>query len=243
MRVLVVQNFDNTGLGQVGAALAEAGAEIDLRTAHRGGALPGNTEGHDALVVLGGGQNALDDENYPYVPALLDLMRGFVEAGKPVLGICLGSQLLARAYGAQNQIGGAHEFGWCRVALTAEAVDDPVLGGLPEEFPIFEWHDDTFSLPKGAVRLAGSAAVANQAFRIGRAGYGIQFHFEADRPLVGQWNAAFADIIAARHPEWPARFEYEAARHGPQADAAGLAIARAWVKTIRPSANARVAAA
>ena len=192
MRVLVVQNFDDTGLGQVGAALEEAGAEIDVRDAHHGMTLPNNADSHDALVVLGGGQNALDDENYPYFPALLELMRGYVEAGKPVLGICLGSQLLARAYGGKNQIGGAEEFGWCPVALTAEAAGDPVLGALPREFPIFEWHDDTFSLPEGAVRLAGNAAVANQAFRVGRAGYGIQFHFEADRPMVRKWSAAFA---------------------------------------------------
>lgn len=242
MRVLIVQNFDDTGLGRVGTALNEAGAEIDIRNAHRGEPLPENAGAHAALVVLGGGQNALDDANYPYIPALLALMREFVEADKPVLGICLGSQLLARAYGAKNQIGGAEEFGWCRVALTAEAAGDPVLGGLPREFPIFEWHDDTFSLPEGAVRLAGNAVVANQAFRIGRAGYAIQFHFEADRNLVREWNAAFAATIAARHPEWSASFEDEAARHGPVADAAGLEISRAWVRTIRPAAAGQVKA-
>ncbi len=235
MRVLVVQNFDGTGLGQVGAALDEAGAEIDVRNAHHGAALPETADGHDALIVLGGGQNALDDQNYPYVPALLSLMRDFVEADKALLGICLGSQLLARAHGAKNQIGGAEEFGWQRVRLTEEAADDPVLGGLPAEFPIFQWHDDTFSLPEDAVRLAGNAVAVNQAFRIGRAGYGIQFHFEADRTLVREWNVAFASSIAARHPDWSACFEDVAARHGPLADTTGLAIARAWVKLVRPS--------
>jgi GMP synthase-like glutamine amidotransferase len=239
MRVLVVQNFDDTLLGQVGVALEEAGAEIDVRTAHRGGLLPQTAEEHDALVVLGGGQNALDDANYPYIPALLELMRSYVEAEKSVLGICLGSQLLARAYGGKNQIGGAEEFGWCRVALAPEAASDPVLGGVPEEFPIFQWHDDTFSLPDGAVRLAGSAVANNQAFRVGRAGYGIQFHFEADRTLVRHWNETFAQMIANRHPEWIAAFVDEAARHGPVADAIGLALARAWVATIHPAgANA-----
>jgi GMP synthase-like glutamine amidotransferase len=243
MRVIVVQNYDDTGLGQVGAALNEAGAETDIRNAHRGEALPENVDGHDALVVLGGGQNALDDENYPYFTALLQLMRGFVDADKAVLGICLGSQLLARTYGAKNQIGGAEEFGWHRVALTAEAAGDPVLGGLAGEFPIFQWHDDTFSLPEGAVRLAGNAVTANQAFRIGRAAYAIQFHFEADRKLVRQWNAAFAATIASRDPEWSARFEDEAARHGPVADATGLEIARAWVRMIRPAETGQVEAA
>lgn len=232
MRVLVVQNYDNTGLGQIGVALREAGAEIDVRNAHLGEALPPNASGHNAIVVLGGGQNALADDEYPYIPALLALMRDFESRDRAVLGICLGSQLLARAYGAENLIGAAPEFGWLRVSLTDEAAADSILGALPPEFPIFQWHDDTFTLPPGAVRLASNAAVANQAFRIGRAAYGFQFHFEADRPLVSHWNTAFAGYIADRQPDWLMRFDAEAERHGPDADAAGLALARAWVAAI-----------
>ena len=127
MRVLVVQNFENTGLGQVGAALAEVGAEIDLCNAHLGEALPADAGGHDAMVMLGGGQNALDDDHSPYFPQLVELARDFVGKDKAVLGICLGSQLLARAFGGENRIGGATEFGWHGVSLTQEAEDDPVL--------------------------------------------------------------------------------------------------------------------
>jgi GMP synthase-like glutamine amidotransferase len=232
MRVLIVENYDNTHLGQVGAALAEAGAEIDLRRAHCGDPLPDTVNGHDAVVVLGGGQNALADDECPWFPKLLDLLREFEREDRSVLGICLGSQILARAFGAQNHIGTASEFGWHAVELTETAKADAVLGLLPPSFPIFQWHDDTFSLPERAAHLARNAAAEHQAFRIGRATYGIQFHFEADRPMVKWWNAAFRDYIGERHPDWPARFEAEARRHGPGADAAGLAIARAWVKTI-----------
>ena len=186
------------------------------------------------MVVLGGAQNALDDEKYSYFPALLELVRDFIDADKSVLGICLGGQLVARAVGAENQIGGAEEFGWHSVSLTDAAAGDAVLGSLPTEFPIFQWHDDTFTLPPGAVRLASNAVAANQAFRIGRAGYDIQFHFEADTSLVRLWSAAFASTIAASHPNWDSRLEREAERHGPGADAIGLEIARAWVRTIRP---------
>ncbi|WP_353642397.1 type 1 glutamine amidotransferase [Mesorhizobium sp. WSM2239] len=232
MRVLVVQNYDNTGLGQIGTALREAGAEIDMRNAHLGDALPPEANGHDALVVLGGGQNALADDEYPYIPALLALMRDFESRDRAVLGICLGSQLLARAYGAENQIGAAPEFGWQKVSLTEDAAADSVLGALPREFSIFQWHDDTFTLPSNAIRLASNAAAANQAFRIGRAAYGFQFHFEADRSLIRHWNTAFAAFLADRQPDWPARFDAEAEHHGPDADAAGLALARAWVAAI-----------
>jgi GMP synthase-like glutamine amidotransferase len=232
LRVLVVENYDNTGLGQVGKALAEAGAEVDLRRAHRGDPLPESANGHDAAVVLGGGQNALADDEYPYFPQLLDLLRGFEATDRAVLGICLGSQILARAFGAENRIGTASEFGWHEVELTGAARSDAVLGAVPQRFPIFQWHDDTFTLPERAERLAENVVAENQAFRIGRATYGIQFHFEADRPLVREWNAAYASLIAERHPDWAGRFEEEAAQHGPDADAAGLTIARAWVKTI-----------
>ncbi|TPJ30103.1 type 1 glutamine amidotransferase [Mesorhizobium sp. B2-7-2] len=232
MRVLVVQNFDNEGLGQIGAALVEAGADIDLRKPYRGDTLPGDSTEHDAIVVLGGAQNALDDEICPYFPALLDLTRDFADKDRSVLGICLGSQLLARAFGGTNQIGGATEFGWHKVSLTPAAKSDPVLAAMPEKFPIFEWHDDTFGLPENAVRLACSAVAENQAFRLGRAVYGFQFHFEADTPMVRDWSTSFASLIGERHPDWAGKLDDEMARNGPDADAAGLAIARAWVATI-----------
>ncbi len=232
MRILTVQNFDDTGLGQIGAALGEAGADVDVVRAYRGEPLPALGDGHDGLIVLGGSQNALADEEFPYMPRLVGLMRDFALADRAVLGVCLGAQLLARAFGADNLIGVAHEFGWREVQLTEEGAADPVLGGVPERFPIFQWHDDTFTLPRGAVRLAGNMAAHNQAFRVGRAAYGIQFHFEADRKLVRQWNRSFADYLVQRHPGWPERFEAEAARHGHQADEVGLAIARAWLAKV-----------
>jgi len=232
MRVLVVQNYENTALGQIGRALEEAGAQIEVIDAHLGGVLPRDASGHDALVVLGGGQNALDDELYPYLPALLDLMRSFAAADKAVLGVCLGSQLLARAFGGKNHIGTATEFGWCKVALTGEGAIDPVLRHLPQNFRPFQWHDDTFSLPAGAIHLASSDTAANQAFRIGRATYGVQFHFEANRDVVRDWNEGFAELIADRQPDWPGKYAGEEAAHGAAADAHGLAIARAWVATI-----------
>ncbi len=232
MRVLVVQNYDDTGPGQVGDALAAAGAELDIVTAQRGTDLPDGAAHHDALLVLGGAQNALDDGHSPYFPALLSLIRAFAQADRSVLGICLGSQLIARAFGAENRLGAAEEFGWQPVRLTPGAAGDALFAGLPGEFPIFQWHDDTFGLPPGAVRLATSAAAENQAFRIGRAVYGIQFHFEADRPLVRAWSEAFAAAIAERHPDWAARHDAEAARFGPAADAIGRRLAEAWIATV-----------
>lgn len=232
MRVLVIQNFEDTGLGQVGRALEEAGAEIDLVKAHEGEPLPGDAAGHDALVVLGGGQSALDDADYPYLPALARLTRTFGEADKAVLGICLGAQLVARGHGGRNVLGRPQEFGWRDVTLSAQGLDDPMLAAAPAVFPIFHWHNDTFDLPPGATHLATSAMTPNQAFRVGRAVYGIQFHFEADTGLVDDWSRIFVDYLAECQPGWPERHRSDEAEFGAAADAAGLALARAWVRLI-----------
>jgi GMP synthase-like glutamine amidotransferase len=232
MRILAVQNYADTGLGQIGRALAEAEAQVEIVSAHEGEALPSLADGHDGLIVLGGAQNALADDDYPYLPRLVALMRDFALADRAVLGVCLGAQLLARAFGAWNLIGAAPEFGWREVALTDEGAVDPMLRAAAKQFPIFQWHDDTFTLPDGAIRLAGNDAAVNQAFRVGRAAYGIQFHFEADRPLVRHWSREFAGYLAERQPGWTDRLDSESARHGPAADATGLALARAWVATV-----------
>ncbi|MFN3548788.1 MAG: type 1 glutamine amidotransferase [Mesorhizobium sp.] len=232
MRILAVQNYADTGLGQIARALAEAEADVEIVRAYEGEALPSLADGHDGLIVLGGAQNALADDDYPYLPRLVALMRDFALADRAVLGVCLGSQLLARAFGARNLIGAAPEFGWREVVLTEEGAADPVLRAAAERFPIFQWHDDTFTLPKGAVRLAGNEVAENQAFRIGRAAYGIQFHFEADTSLVRRWSRQFAEYLAERQPGWPERIDAESARHGPTADASGLSLARAWVAMV-----------
>jgi GMP synthase-like glutamine amidotransferase len=232
MRVLVIENFGGTGLGQVGRALDEAGAEIDYLRPETGDALPADSRAHDALVVLGGGQNALDDQGSPWFHALMDLVRDFERRDRAVLGVCLGAQLLARTFGGENLIGGHREFGWHDIKLDADAATDPVFATIPTEFQIFQWHDDSFSLPPNAIRLACSGAVENQAFRVGRAVYATQFHFEADRPLVAEWSATFADWLAEREPDWPERHPEQARLYGPAADAVGLALARAWVAAI-----------
>ena len=233
MRVAVVENTVISSLGQLGVALEEAGADVVVYRPFRGDALP-DVSRYDGLVVLGAGQRALDDDLHPYLPHLAQTMRQAAEACKAVLGICLGSQILARAYGAENLLGRTPEFGWHAIRLTEDAAGDPVLSAVEDGFPIFQWHSDTFTLPEGAVRLAHNPAVANQAFRVGRAAYGTQFHFEASSAVVEEWNEKFGHLIEAMQPDWFARYPERAAAHAEQADRAGLAIARAWVRQIRP---------
>lgn len=231
MRVAIIENTRITHHGQVGVALHEAGAKIDLHRPFAGQPLP-DPDGFEALVVFGGEQSALDDAAHPYLPRLAALMRQASDQGRAVLGICLGAQVLARGFGATNLLDAAPEFGWREVALTGQGRADPLLAALPPAFPIFQWHADTFTLPPGAVHLAASPAAAIQAFRIGRATWGTQFHFEANRAVVADWAAEFPALVERNEPGFAAALPGRS-RVAAQADAAGLVIARAFVAQIR----------
>ena len=228
MRVALVENMALTHHGQVGVALHEAGALIEVLRPFAGQSLP-DLGAFDAVVVFGGEQSARDDVAHPYLPRLAEVLRAAAEAGQPVLGICLGAQILARGYGAQNLIGGSREFGWTPVTLTGAGRRDPVLAAAGARFCSFEWHSDSFSLPEGAVHLARSGAVEQQAFRVGRAGYGMQFHFEANGAVVSDWVQRFPAAVDAMDPA------FRSSRHHADAatDRAGLALARAFVALAR----------
>ena len=233
MRVAIVENMGGTQHGQIGVALAEAGAIIDQYRPYLGQPLPDMFDGVDGLVVFGGEQSALADATHPYLGRLAGLMRQMVRAEKAVLGICLGSQLMARGFEARNHIGTAPEFGWVEIAPTDAARSDPVLSAVSGGFTAFQWHSDTFDLPMGALHLAQSHAATQQAFRVGRAGYATQFHFEANRNVVAEWAKRFPAAIEALAPGWLARHAHHAAQSGAISDAAGLALARAFVAQIR----------
>ncbi|ENN89368.1 putative glutamine amidotransferase [Rhizobium freirei PRF 81] len=237
MRVAIIENMKNTPLGALGIALEEAETQIEWFRPWSDGALPKDAKSYDALVVLGGEQSARDDDTHPYLPELARLMRRFEGEDKAVLGICLGSQILARAYEAENLLGTAHEFGWKTIGLTDEGRTDPLLADVGAEFTIFQWHSDTFSLPAGATRLAANGVTRNQAFRIGRATYGTQFHFEANAAVVDRWRGEFEETIERKEPGWLEKYPELVTRHAAAAETAGLAIARAWVKTIRTQAE------
>ena len=233
MRILVIDNYPDGPIGLVGQALVEAGAQIDRRHPYAGEALPVDSSGHDGLIILGGPQNALADDEYAYLKPLCDLSLDFTRHNKAVLGICLGSQLLARAHGGQNIIGRPIEFGWQDVTALAAAHTDPMMSELGKASPMFHWHNDTVTLPPNAVHLARSAMTPVQAWRVGRATYGVQFHFEASTDVVEEWShSTFAPAMAIYHPGWEDQRRAMAETLGPKADLVGMALARKWVSLV-----------
>ncbi len=135
-------------------------------------------EAVDCLVILGGPMSAWDDAGYPWLRAEKYLLETFIRAERPVLGICLGAQLLADVLGARVYPGEHSEIGWFPVSATQQSRAHPLGAVLPKRFDTFLWHGDTFDLPAGAVHLASSEVVPHQAFAWGRA-LGLQFHLEA----------------------------------------------------------------
>lgn len=189
-RILVVQPSDEAPGGRFCRGLLERGANLTCLRPMDGDALPDDTENFDGLVVLGGPQSSLDDLTSPYFPSLMLLMRLFDDRKKPVAGICLGCQLLARAYGGQPKPLGFLEFGFVKHKLTAEGWLDPVVGGgdLPA---LMEFHEDSFDFPPGGRLLIRGERCVNQCFRIGHASFGFQFHLEADDSIVRNWIDLF----------------------------------------------------
>jgi GMP synthase (glutamine-hydrolysing) len=147
----------------------------------------------DLLVVLGGPIGACDEADYPFLLDELEVIRDRLAADHPLLGLCLGSQLMARALGARNISGGAYEVGWMPVALT-DAGRDSCLAALAGG-PVFQWHSDTFELPQGAVHLARSEVCEHQAFQIGRA-LALQFHPEVSAEGLEVWFVGHTRSLA-----------------------------------------------
>lgn len=133
----------------------------------------------ELLIVMGGPMSVNDSD--PWIEQETAFIRTAVTSGVPVLGICLGSQFMAKALGAQVRPGRALEIGMTSIQLTEGGKQDPVFDAFPETFPVFEWHGEVFDLPEGCVALAGSAIAPLQAFRYGRRAYGLLFHLEMEQ--------------------------------------------------------------
>jgi GMP synthase-like glutamine amidotransferase len=208
---LVVQHLEPEGPALIGDALAAAGVAVTIVRPGRGETVPSGIDGIDGLVVMGGPMSARSDDGFPSRRAEIALLRAALDAGVPTLGVCLGSQLLATAGGGEVQAGTGLEVGWGDVALTSEAATDPLLAGIRGALPVLHWHGETFTLPPGAALLASSDAYPHQAFRLGPAAWGLQFHLEVDADAVGRFVAAFGaeaddpEAIVTEADAWLAR--------------------------------------
>jgi GMP synthase-like glutamine amidotransferase len=194
VRILCLQHVPFEGPGTIEAWARSRGHSFEVLRLFDGDPLPGAGT-FDGLVVMGGPMSVHDDAAFPWLAAEKRLIRGAVEGGRLVLGVCLGAQLIAASLGARVYAGGCREIGWHEARATAAAAGSRLCAALPRAFTAFHWHGDTFDLPPGAVHTAASAAFAHQAFEIAPAVLGLQFHLEATpRGVAGLVDACGGDL-------------------------------------------------
>jgi GMP synthase (glutamine-hydrolysing) len=185
VNVLVLQHIACEPPGVYEDVLHERGASLHRVEVDAGDELP-DWRDFGAIVAMGGPMSANDDDALPWLSDERAFIAAAVRASMPFWGVCLGVQLLAASLGARVYAGTEPEVGVLPVELTEEGRRDPVFSALPPTLPALQWHGDTFDLPPGAVRLAGSAAYPNQAFRFDKA-YGVQFHLEVSGEMAREW--------------------------------------------------------
>jgi GMP synthase (glutamine-hydrolysing) len=186
MRVLGIVHQRDAGPGVFADAIRSRGVELDSWLRAEAGSAPREPSDYDGVLVFGGAMHADHEDRHPWLREEKALLRDLIERGVPLLGVCLGAQLIAEAAGAAARPASRPEIGWHVVEVTEEGTDDPLLAPLAPQFEAFQWHSYEFTLPPGAAPLARSATCL-QAYRLGDATWGIQFHAEVKREDAEAW--------------------------------------------------------
>ncbi len=186
-KLLVLQHVAHELLGTLNPLLRGAGFRLRYVNFARHPEAQPSLDGYHGLVVLGGPMSVNDTDRLPHLTTEMKLIEAAMRRNLPVLGICLGAQLIAKTLGAAVYPGKEKEIGWYDVSPTDEAESDPLLAEFQRTEKIFQWHGDTFDIPKSTIHLAFSSLCANQAFRYGVNVYGLQFHLEVDAPMIHRW--------------------------------------------------------
>jgi GMP synthase (glutamine-hydrolysing) len=233
MNILVVQHIETAPLGVLGECLQARGDHLEILIPTRGDLLPSTHEGFDALLILAGPMNAGDDVGYPHLRKTIDLIHQFHATRKPLLGICLGAQIIARAFGKRVYRHEAMEIGFTPVFFMDAAIEDPLLQSPPQKLCLMQWHFDTFDLPDEATLLMFGKTCLNQAFRIGNHIYGFQFHFEVTREIVQSWIHNKEKIIEENYPDLSQSLDQQMEKYLEGSNLFCQKVGTAWLDLVR----------
>ncbi len=228
-RALAIRHVAFEDLGSLGDTLRRRGFEISYVEAGVDDLSGRDAAADDLVVVLGGPIGAYETENYPFLVPEIAFIERRLKAARPVIGICLGAQLMARALGARVYAGPAKEIGWSPLSLTAAGAASPLRHLAPEQTEVLHWHGDTFDLPPGAELLASTASYRHQAFAIGRHALALQFHAEVTAIGLERWFIGHAVEIAGVAGLTVPRLRAETARGAERLAAQGPLCFGAWL--------------
>jgi len=231
--ILVLQHVEAEGPGLIGKVALNMGFTLHAIRLFRGERVPGDPHRYSAIIVMGGPMGVYDEQRYPFITDELRLIESAFKGGVPVLGVCLGAQLMARAGGARVRSGEKKEIGFYELRLTPEGQSDRLLLGLPNEFIVFQWHGDTFEIPHNALNLASSALFEHQLIKVGTNSYGLQFHIEVTGAMVRDFLAAGTEELAgAPYIKAPDTILEEARELLPAIHGHGRAIVKRFLRQI-----------
>ncbi len=189
--VLFIKHITIEGPGTIADFLEDNKIPYAIIDLSYGDKVPKLEKDFQSIICLGGPMNVYEEEKFPFLKDEDILLRRVIEEKITFLGICLGAQLIAKAAGAKVTKNPEKEIGWYKIVLNDYGLNDDLFKDLPEIFPVFQWHGDTFSIPDGGIRLAFSELCQNQIMKYGRNAYGIQFHVEITKEMIIQWADAY----------------------------------------------------
>lgn len=186
--ILYIKHIDIEGPETIAPFFEKHGYRTKILSLYKGEKFPKDLNGIDAVVCLGGPMNVYEEDKYPFLAEENHFIQRVLKAEIPYLGICLGSQLLAKAAGAKVTRSPVQEIGWSHVKLTDAGHKDPLFEGSKDNILVYQWHGDTFSIPADGHWLAEGADCPHQALRVGKNAYGIQFHIEITDKSIREWS-------------------------------------------------------
>ena len=198
--ILVFQNEECEHLGVFSKILNENNISYQYIKLYEEEEIP-NLNDYSAIIILGGPMNVYEERKYPFLKKENSSIKEALKINKPMLGICLGAQIIARAAGAKVYPAKRKEIGWFTIDLTVEGRDDTVFKGLERQLSVFQWHGDTFDMPTESKKLATSNLIPNQAFSIGETTYALQFHLEVTKQMISEWVNRYANELASLKEE------------------------------------------
>jgi GMP synthase (glutamine-hydrolysing) len=231
-KILVLQHHPAENLGAIADALEGAALAWQYVRVFDGHPIPKDVKGLGGLIVMGGAESVYQLDRYPHLRSEIALIESALKADKPILGICLGSQLLAVALGSHVRRGDQREIGWFPVRLSESAKDDRLMRGLAAEFVAAHWHSDVFDLPHDAVVLASSDRTPVQAYRYGSKAYGLLFHAEMTREILTALVSEFGEGLKRVGIDGNA-IVVEAEKHLPALGKVGDTIFGRWAAPIQ----------